>query len=345
MNRPLNGFGTGEPMTMNQVEVTQMFPWPGKLRYARERAHRLARAEALSASEAEVQLVARVTELYYELAYIDRAIAVMARTRDLLRDFFQISQAKYAVGEGLQQDVLQAQVSVARMTEDLTVMRQERVALAARFNALLGRGATVPVAALQLPDPGAPVAAVDSLMGLAQDRRPALEAAEQRARAAEAGYHAARREVFPDLMVGLAYGHRPRYGDMGTIMLGFSLPIWAGKRQLPMRREMAAMQASEEAMARDLANETFAMLTELRAEAERARELAQLYGNAILPQARAAVESALAVYRVGRVDYMTLVESEMTVNRYEIELLRLSARYHQAVAQIGALIGRAGGET
>lgn len=98
-------------------------------------------------------------------------------------------------------------------------------------------------------------------------------------------------------------------------------------------------------MARDLANETFAMLTELRAEAERARELAQLYGNAILPQARAAVESALAVYRVGRVDYMTLVESEMTVNRYEIELLRLSARYHQAVAQIGALIGRAGGET
>jgi outer membrane protein TolC len=51
------------------------------------------------------------------------------------------------------------------------------------------------------------------------------------------------------------------------------------------------------------------------------------------------VESALSAYRVGRVEYTTLVESEMTVNRYEIELVRLAAQYHGAVAQIAALTG------
>ena len=55
------------------------------------------------------------------------------------------------------------------------------------------------------------------------------------------------------------------------------------------------------------------------------------------------MESALSAYRVGQVDYMTLVENEMTVNRYEIESVRLAAQYHQAVARIDALLGPAGG--
>ncbi len=272
INRPLTTFGTDEPMTMNEVQVSQRLPWPGKLHFAQERARLLASAEALSAAEAEAQLVARVKAMYYELGYLDRAIAISEQTRGLLRDLFGVSQARYAVGEGLQQDVLQAQVAVARMTEDVTILRQNRVATVARFNALLGRDAAAPLTAVVLPDPADPPVPLDSLLDQAAAQRPALRAAEERIRAAAAGYRAARRELYPDVMVGLAYGNRPQFDDMGTLMLGFSLPIWAGKRQIPMRREMAAMQASEEAMAGDLRNETFAQLTELRAEADRAWE-------------------------------------------------------------------------
>jgi cobalt-zinc-cadmium efflux system outer membrane protein len=60
------------------------------------------------------------------------------------------------------------------------------------------------------------------------------------------------------------------------------------------------------------------------------------------PQARAAVESALSAYRVGKVDYTTLVGSEMTVNQYEIEQVRLAARYQEAAARIEALLGDRG---
>ena len=343
VNRMLPGFGTDDPMTMNEFRLTQMLPWPGKLGFGQERAEHLARAGAFEAVDAEVRLVSRVKSVYAELAYIDRAIAIMDRTRGLLRDFFQVSQAMYAVGEGLQQDVLQAQVAVARMTEDIVVMQQERLAMAARLNALMGRGASEPIGALELADPGAALPGVDSLMARAAAGRPALQAAYERVRAAEAGYRAARRELYPDFMVQLAYGQRPQFDDMATVMVGISIPLWAGARQLPMRREMAAMQAGEDAMARDLYNETFAELTERRAEAERARSLAELYQSSILPQARAAVEAALSAYRVGRVNYMTLVESEMTVNRYEVELVRLAAAYHQAAAEIEALVGGEGG--
>jgi cobalt-zinc-cadmium efflux system outer membrane protein len=339
MNRPLDGFGTDEPMTMNSIQLSQRIPWPGKLGFSRERADLLADAQALEVLEMERQLVARVKSVYFRLAFMDRSLTVMRETRNLLRDFLDVSSTRYAVGEGIQQDVLQAQVAVARMTEDITVVEQERVALAARLNALLGRPATVPVDAVVLPTPAAELPAVEALLAQAAERRPALAAARQRALAAEAGYRSARRQLYPDLTVSLGYGQRPQFTDMASIMVGVSVPIFAGSSKLPLRRELAAEQAAREAQEQDLYNETFAQITELRAEAERAIRLVRLYDEAILPQAEAAVESAFSAYRVGQVDYMTLVENEMTVNRYEIESLRLSAEFQRALAELEALVG------
>jgi outer membrane protein TolC len=173
--------------------------------------------------------------------------------------------------------------------------------------------------------------------------RPALAAARERALASEAGVRQAGREIYPDFMVTLQYGQRPRFDDMASVMVGVSLPLWAGSRQLPMRREMLAMRAMEEGMVLDLSNETFARLVEARAMGERARRLTELYASAILPQARAGVESALSAYRVGRADFMTLINAQMTVNQYETELFRLAAAHAVAVAEIDALGGTGGG--
>jgi outer membrane protein TolC len=319
--------------------LTQRFPWPGKLGFAKQRAERLASADVLDADELERQLIARVKSVYYQLAYMDRSLDIMRETRDLLRSFLEVSSTLYSVGTGLQQDVLQAQVSVAQMTEDITVMVQDRVAMAARLNALLGRDATVLVPSLDLPLPTGTLPPVDSLIDLAAVLRPALAAARERVLAAEAGYRAARRQLYPDITITLGYGQRPEFVDFTTVMVGISIPLFAGSRQLPLRREMEAMQSMEQAKEQDLYNETFAQLTELRAQAERAQNLSDLYANAVLPQARAAVESALSAYRVGRVDYTTLVANEMTVNRYEIESVRLAADYQRALAQLEALVG------
>jgi len=347
MNRLVGDFGnTGQPMTMNQVQLTQMLPWPGTLGNRAGRAQGMADAASLDADESAVMLAARVRMVYFQLASVDRALDIMEATRRLLRSFLDVSQTRYAVGTGLQQDVLQAQVAVARMTGDIAVMTAERSALAARLNALLDRPATATVGALELPLPGAAsLPHVDTLYAAAVEHRPALRAARARVEAAGAGYRAARRELYPTLVAGVAYGQRPQFTDMSTLMIGVSVPLWAGRKQLARRREMQAEQAMAEAEVGDLANETYAQLVRWRATAVRARELVELYATAVIPQARAAVEAALSAYRVGRVDYLTLVENEMTVNRYEIERERFTAEYHGAVAQLEALTGAAAGGT
>ncbi|MDP2470376.1 MAG: TolC family protein [Candidatus Palauibacterales bacterium] len=338
-NRPLDGFGTDQMMTMNWIGLSQRFPWPGNQGFGAERQEHFARAAELDADEMEAALVARVKEAYFHLAFMDRALDIMASTRELLRDFLEVTSARYAVGAGLQQDILQAQVAIAQMTADITVVEQNRVAMAARLNSLLGRPATEPIGSLELPDPAGTVPAVDSLMTVAASNRPAIRAARERASAAEAGYRAAQRGAYPDFTVALGYGQRPQYEDLATIEVGISLPLWSGSKQKPKIREMQALQSSEEVREIDLHNETFARLSELRAAAERARDLSELYRTSIIPQAQAAVESALSAYRVGEVDYMTLLSNQTTVNRFDTERVRLAAEYQTSIAGIEALTG------
>jgi len=338
-NRPLDGFGTQERMTMNSVQLRQTLPWPGKLGFAEEREFHVAEATELTALESEVALVSKLKSVYYQIAYMDRALDIMRDTRELLREFLDVATTLYAVGEGLQADVLQAQIAVAGLSEDITVVEQRRLAMAARMNALLGRESAVRVPWLELPAPAGGLPSVEDLMARATESRPALRAARELVSAAESGYRAARRSLYPDLAFGAEYSQRPEFADMLSLSVGVTIPLWAGSNQLARREEALAWQAAQEAVLRNLLNETYAQLAEARAEADRALRLSVLYSTSIVPQARAAVESSLSAYRVGEVDFMTLVQNELTVNRYEIETVRLAAGYHAAVADIEALVG------
>jgi outer membrane protein, heavy metal efflux system len=292
--------------------------------------------------EQERMLAARVRMAYYDVAYADRAVAVMHRTLALLRNFRDVATQMYATGAGAQQDVLRAQVEVARMSEDLTRMGQERLAAAVRLNALLGRMATDTVTALELPDSTTPtLASLDSLIAWALAGRPALDAGRERLAAATASLAGARLEILPDLRLGFAYQQRPAFPAMVSVMVGVNVPLFAGARQLAARREMAALRDMSAAELADLRNETAAQVVELRARAEQDQNLARLYRGSVLPQARAAVDAALAGYRVGRVSFMQLADNQMTVNRYETESYRLAADYQQALGELEALVGRA----
>lgn len=337
LNRPFDGFGTDERMTMNVIGLKQAFPWPGNQGFSEEGREHAARAAQLDAAEVEAQVVARTQAVHARLAYLDRAIAITADTRSMLRDFLEVAETRYASGAGVQQDVLQAQVAVGRTTADLAGMEQERVATAARLNALMGRPAGDPIPAVDLPAPGGETLPLDSLMVLAQSGRPALAAAQERALAAEARYRAAGRASYPDFELRVAYGQRPQYTDMGSIALGVSLPIWGGSKDKPLQRAAAADQAELDARALELHYDTYARLGELRAADERARTLEEIYRVQILPQAEASVESAFAAYQVGSVDYATLLDARLTVNRYAIDRVRLAAERLQATAEIDAL--------
>lgn len=343
MNRNLPGFGLQDPLGMNQVQVMQMLPIAGQLGWAGRVARAQAGATAARASELSWELRARAAMAFYELYQIDRSVEVAVTTQGLLRDIGSTARTMYSVGQGRQADVLRAQVEVDRMTEELARMRAMRAAAAARLNALLDHPSDTPVPSPVLPRFPLNLTPPDSLELLALTGRPMLTAGKLEVEAAVAAHRRARKEIWPDLQLGAIYGQRPMADGtdrMLSVMVGFSVPIWAGRRQLKMRQETEAMRRVAEAELGAMRAETRGRLGELLASLRRTRDLRALYQGTILPQALATVTSTLSAYRVGEVDLPMLLDAQMTVNRYRQQVFQLEAEEGIALAELEMLLGQ-----
>jgi outer membrane protein, heavy metal efflux system len=343
MNRNLPGLGLQDPLGMNEVQVMQMVPIAGQLGLAGRGARALAGAARARAAELGWELRARAAMAFYEIYQVDRTIEVSLATQGLLRDIATTARTMYSVGQGRQADVLRAQVEIDRMTEEVARMRAMRDAAAARLNALLDRPTATPVLSPALPRFPGELENGDSLERQALAGRPMLAAGALEVEAAAAAQRRARREIWPDLQLGARYGQRPMAGGterMMSLMVGFSVPIWAGRRQLQMRRETEAMRIAAESELRAMEAETRGRLGELTAAVRRTRALRALFRTTILPQAEATVSSTLAAYQAGEVDLPMLLDARMTVNRYTQQVFQLDAEEGTALAELEMLLGR-----
>ncbi len=343
MNRNLPGLGLQDPLGMNQIQLMQMVPFPGKLGAAGRGAQAQADASLARADDLGWELRSQAAMIFYEIYGTEQGIRVAVETQQLLRDIAATAQRMYAVGEGRQPDVLRTQVEINRMTEEILRMRTMRDVFVARLNALLDRAPDSTVGEARIPVLPAPLPNPDSLVALALGARPMLQAGQQDVRAAEAAQALARREIWPDLQLGVIYGQRPMAGGgterMASFMFGFNVPVFAGRRQLQMRQETQAMRDMAGADLAAMEADTRGRVGVAYADLRQARQLRDLYQMTLLPQARATVTSSLAAYQVGDINLMTLLDAQMTVNRYQQELYRLVAAEGQGWAELEMLAG------
>lgn len=329
---------------MTQLQLMQMLPLGGKLSLAGRVASAQAAATAFRAEDVSWDLRSQTAMAFYDLYTTDRALSVARETVRLLRDIAATAESMYRVGQGRQTDVLRAQVEIARMVEDTLRMQAMRQSMTARLDALLDRAPSTDIGAPALPAFPDSIPTRAWLDSIARDTRPMIRAGLDVVRAADASAQLARKEIVPDLQVGVQYGQRG--GEMGTermgsLMLGASLPIFARSRQFQMRVEADAMKQMAQADVAAMRAETRGKIGEAYAALGRSRTLAKLYRTTVLPQAEATVASALSAYRVGSVDFMTLLDNRMTVNKYRQELYVLDADQGKAWADLEMLIGLA----
>lgn len=341
MNRDLPGFGLDDPLGMNQVQVMQMLPVPGKLGLAGRVAAAQAEAGRLQVREVAWTQRADAAMAFFELHRLDATLDVSRETLRLLADVDSTVTQMYAVGQVQQADVLRAQLEISRMTGEIEEMLGMRDAMAARLNAVLDRPVTSVVGPTVLPALPDTLPASDSLVARAMASRGMLRAGASTVVAATESERLARRDIWPDLQVGVVYGQRPMpngsTGRMMSFMLGATIPIWAGSRQLRMRDEATAMREMAEADLDALQAQTRGRVMELVARFERTRRLRHLYLGSILPQAQATERSARSSYQVGAVNFMTLLDALMVVNGYREKLHQLDADAGAALAELEML--------
>ncbi len=335
-----------EDMTMKMLGLSQRFPYPGKRGLRQD----VAAKDAESASHAYQETVNRVARdvkaAYFELAFVIESSRLVEDNRQVLEQFLKISESRYAVGQGSQADVLKAQVQLTRMEDELLGLGRERRTIEAQLVRELGResesGLTAP-AALRLPETALQF---ESFRESALTKRPQLLGLKTLIDRSEKSLELARRDYYPDFDVKLSYGQRenmldgmPR-DDMVSLTVAINLPVWRASKRDPGVAEAIAMRNQARDLYQSQLNEMSSQLRQQLARAEQSLNSANLYETGIVPQARLAVESSLAAYRVNRVDFLTLLDSQMAVLEYQIDYASALWNYNVALAEIEYLTGK-----
>jgi outer membrane protein TolC len=334
-----------EDMTMKMLGLSQKLPYPGKRALREQLAAKDAETLGHGLRETRNRLVREVKLAYFDLALTDATVRLLARNRQILEQFMRIAESRYAVGQATQAEVLKAQSQLGRMSEELLRMERERPVTEAELVRLLGRrGNALPVEA-ELPGLRDTALNLEALQQAALSERPQLlglqSAIERSAKALEL----ARKEKEPDFDVRFSYGQRekdlagtPRQ-DVMSFTVAMNLPVWRKDKIEPRIAEAQAMREQALELQQAQQNEVLAKLRQQVAFTEQSRKSVHLYETAILPQARLAVEAALAAYQVSRVDLLMLLDSQMSLYSYEISRARELINFNKALAEIELLAG------
>ncbi len=345
VNLPTNFSFKDEDMTMKEFSISQKFPFPGKRPLMREMAEKEAEAVSAEIQGKIHQIIRDVKTAYYDLSHVYRTTEVTQRNKRILEDFAKIAETRYSVGEGIQQDVLKAHVEVSKMVDDLIMLDQKKKTLEAKLKALLNRppetqvGEPEEVIFRKLPF------TLEELQKMALEMNPTLKGMKKMIEAKEKAYALAKREYYPDFNFKFAYGQRDNSPDMKrrdmlTGMMEINIPIFYKSKQDRKVAETKAEILGAEAQYRAMKNEIFFMVADMSSMIQRVERQIDLYRTGIIPQASLQINSAMSSYRVNKADFMTLLDSQMTLYKYELEYHQALTEFEKNVASIGATIGK-----
>lgn len=335
--RPGAGIGT-EPNANAGFMVSQMLPYPGKLALRGAIAEREADAEFQQIEAARLSVAARVKQAYYRLSYTHAVTDVLRRNKELLDTLLKVSEGRYAVGHAAQQDVIKAQTQLSILELQLERLAQERATREGELNALLNRPASAPVGVpedLQLVHFDL---ALESLLATANERAPMLRRDRIMIDRARLALDAARKEYKPDFGVTGGYYYMGSMPPMYELRFDVTLPLRRARRAAAV----AEQQSTSDQARSTLDSSRLAIQSRVQEDyrmASTAIRLARMYRDGVLPQARLALESSLASYQSGTVDFLSVLTNFGTVLEYEMTYFDELASFHTAVSRLEEMIG------
>ena len=305
------------------IGASQELPYPGKLRLRGQVADRDADTKQVEVGVIGTGIADAVKADYLQLAYLQQTLGILHQNEVVLDGLILDATAHYQVGQGMQQDVLEAQVNRTRIVREITMHHQQMGQIQAHLKGLLNRDQQLPdIVTEDLTD--TPLkAASNELLALVKKSNPQIQVDASAIQKQDAQVASAKREGKPDFGLGYMYQNTNRkYRDY--YMLTFDVRFPRKKR---VDAEIAEAQekliASRETLASHLAQQ-LSQVQELYVQASSDEEQLKEYRDGLVPQSDATYRATLSAYASNK-DHFTHVLS------YFIDLLNLKLEYAQTL--------------
>lgn len=345
-----------ENATQKQAEVQQRYPFPGKLTLREGIEAKRAEQSREQMHLALVQLVTAVRSAFADVFLVDKDIEVTLEHQRRLRDLVEIATSKYKVGPGLQQDVLNADVALARLDSSLIELSRRRLSREYTLAILLDQEkAEVPPLGT-LPEVNIK-GSVKELEQMALASNPEIRERERAVERQETAVRLARMAPLPDMALYGAYGSRIDHTpivktsggkttvtesdrpDLLTGQIMFDIPLFYPWKQSEQLDEALADLRRTKAQLEGARNRTIEGLHDLLARLSQHEQVAASFRDQVIPVARAAVSASVSAYQVNKVDFLTLLAAQDNLDTYQTEYWRNEAERFRDLAQIDQVTG------
>ena len=222
------------------------------------------------------------------------------------------------------------------------MLEAERREMAAMLNALRDLPAAEPVGEpLEAWSPDAPLDG-ESLVSRAIAQRPEVQEMAAMAASRRAMAEVARREYYPDFMLGAFYDVRKGGEDMVGAMVNVTVPVWIGRKQ---RVDVAVADVRVNAADRDRS----AMEAMVRAEVEQAlarlsrvKRRSEILETELLDRAQQTFDAALAAFPAGKTNVLEILDALRVVSQRRLSRTTLRVERELALVDLARAVGDKG---
>ena len=346
VNLPVDTFSFREQaMTQKQIQLTQEVPFPGKMDLREKAAEKDISIAQWNLRELELKIVRQVKESFYELCFINSAIGTTEQNKILLKQFITIASSKYSVGKGIQQDVLKAQVELSKIIDELIELQQLKANETAKLNILMNRLPQEPLAIPHGLTQTDLKLNIEQLQEMALKNRPFLNGIQSAIHKFTLNKQIAEKEYYPDFQIGVRYSQRQDapmqdHPDLVSGFVGINIPIWfTSKQRKKVAEENYRIQTAKDSY-NVAKNDVFLKIKIIMDKNEKGKKLISLIQNGIIPQAKQSLESALVAYSVDKIDFLTLIDNQVTLLKWKIKSHRELTDYEQNLAALEHVVGQ-----
>ncbi|UCH65884.1 MAG: TolC family protein, partial [Ignavibacterium sp.] len=146
LNVPTNSFSFNQdPMTQKIIGLKQTFPFPGKLSSIEDAAAIDTLIIDQEIKDTKNEIRRDVSQRYYQLSYIQRAIHLSEQSKELLLDIADVVNTKYTVASASQQNLLKIQLEITTITDELEELNSRERSVTAELNSYLLRNTDIKI--------------------------------------------------------------------------------------------------------------------------------------------------------------------------------------------------------
>jgi outer membrane protein, heavy metal efflux system len=335
-----------------RYSISQLFPWFGKLNLRGDVALKEVHAESRRFEALRLQLIEQVGRAYFEYAYLHQAIAIARENLGLLTQLETVSRALFRAGAVTLLDITRAQVEIGRLEDQVNSLIDLLGVATAELNAVLGRPAHAYLPTITAGSPYQMIIDLDDYsdeqwLALAKENNPELVATRHDAEQQQQAIELARKDYFPDVMIGVEYARDGSArmammdgggSDMLSLIISINLPVWREK-YASGTREMMARYLGSTRQIRERENNLETDLKRALFTYRDSRRKLDLYDGTLLPMANQSFTVAESAYRAGDTGFSDLIDSQRILLEFALARERAAADYAQTIIRVRTLIG------